>query len=174
LHSSAMMTSFFGLDWGLWYQPRIPKLQLFQKDAEYRVYRILIESALCWSGCEEMKTGLLECGVWCGRLLAVFQVATSQLCTRLHGAPSQIPAVSVFTSIMLVIRSRNREYGHRDPSHWPRGTLYPQKLSLTSPTSCGLLVGIVCSWTQAMDFSLVLIMLVVGKCVQNIAENLYW
>jgi hypothetical protein len=29
----------------------------------------------------------------------------------------------------------NREYGRRDPSRWPRGTLYPQKLSITSPTS---------------------------------------
>jgi hypothetical protein len=37
------------------------------------------------------------------------------------------------------------EYGHRDPLHWPRNVLYPQKLALTSPTSSGLLVGIVCS-----------------------------
>jgi hypothetical protein len=27
----------------------------------------------------------------------------------------------------------NRDYGHREPSCWPRGTLYPQKLALTSP-----------------------------------------
>jgi hypothetical protein len=32
-----------------------------------------------------------------------------------------------------------REYGRRDPSHWPRDTLYPQKLALTSPTSGSLL-----------------------------------
>jgi hypothetical protein len=31
----------------------------------------------------------------------------------------------------------NLEYGRRDPSSWPRGTLYPQKLALTSPTSGG-------------------------------------
>jgi hypothetical protein len=37
----------------------------------------------------------------------------------------------------------NREYGRRDPSRWPRGTLYPQKLTITSPTSCGRSVGIV-------------------------------
>jgi hypothetical protein len=35
-----------------------------------------------------------------------------------------------------------REYGRRDPSRWPRGTLYQQKLALTSPTSCGRSVGI--------------------------------
>jgi hypothetical protein len=33
----------------------------------------------------------------------------------------------------------NREYGCRDPSRWPRGTLYPQKLAITSPTSGGSL-----------------------------------
>jgi hypothetical protein len=29
----------------------------------------------------------------------------------------------------------SREYGRRNPSRWLRGTLYPQKLTLTSPTS---------------------------------------
>jgi hypothetical protein len=30
-----------------------------------------------------------------------------------------------------------REYGRRDQSRWPRGTIYPQKLALTSPTRGG-------------------------------------
>jgi hypothetical protein len=30
-----------------------------------------------------------------------------------------------------------REYGRMDPSCWPRGTLYPQTLTLISPTSLG-------------------------------------
>jgi hypothetical protein len=47
-----------------------------------------------------------------------------------------------------------REYGRRDPSHWPRGTLYPQTMTLTSPTSDGRSVGIVRSWTQATEFVL--------------------
>jgi hypothetical protein len=34
-----------------------------------------------------------------------------------------------------------REYGRKDPSGWTRGTLYPQKLTLTSPTSGGRSVG---------------------------------
>jgi hypothetical protein len=46
----------------------------------------------------------------------------------------------------------NREYGRRDPSRWPRGTLYPQKLAITSPTSEGRSVGIVRSRTQTMEF----------------------
>jgi hypothetical protein len=29
----------------------------------------------------------------------------------------------------------NRDYSHRDPPRWPRGTFYPQKLPLTSLTS---------------------------------------
>jgi hypothetical protein len=33
--------------------------------------------------------------------------------------------------------------GHGDPLRWPRDTLYPQKLALTSPTSGGHSVGIV-------------------------------
>jgi hypothetical protein len=37
----------------------------------------------------------------------------------------------------------NREYGCKNPSRWPRSTLYQQKLALTSPTSGGRSVGIV-------------------------------
>jgi hypothetical protein len=44
----------------------------------------------------------------------------------------------------------------RDLSRWPRGTFYPQKLELTSPTSGGRSVGKVRSRTQATEFSLVL------------------
>jgi hypothetical protein len=42
----------------------------------------------------------------------------------------------------------NREYGRRDPSRLLRGTLYPHKLALYSPTSGGPSVGIVRSQTQ--------------------------
>jgi hypothetical protein len=52
----------------------------------------------------------------------------------------------------------SREYGRRDPSCWPRGTLYPQKVALTSPTSGGRSDDIVLSWTQATESSLVLLM----------------
>jgi hypothetical protein len=49
----------------------------------------------------------------------------------------------------------NREYGHRDKSRCPRGTLYPQKLAITLPTSGGRSVGIVRSQTQTMHGVLV-------------------
>jgi hypothetical protein len=42
----------------------------------------------------------------------------------------------------------SREYGRRDPSRWPRDTLHPQKLALTSPTSGGHSVGTVRSRTK--------------------------
>jgi hypothetical protein len=47
----------------------------------------------------------------------------------------------------------SRDYGHRDLSRWPRGTLYPQKLALNSPPNGGCSAGIVHSQTQATDFS---------------------
>jgi hypothetical protein len=46
----------------------------------------------------------------------------------------------------------NRECGRRVPSRWLRGTLYPQKLAITSPTSGFRSVGIVRSRTQTMEF----------------------
>jgi hypothetical protein len=46
----------------------------------------------------------------------------------------------------------NRDYGRSDPSRWLHGTLYQQKLALTSPTRGGRSVGIVRSRTQATEF----------------------
>jgi hypothetical protein len=51
----------------------------------------------------------------------------------------------------------SRDYGRRDPSLWPRGILYQQKLTLTSPTSGGCSVDIVRSRTKAMEFSFSLV-----------------
>jgi hypothetical protein len=45
-----------------------------------------------------------------------------------------------------------REYVRRDPLRWPRGTLYPQKLAVTSPASSGGSVGIYRSRAQATKF----------------------
>jgi hypothetical protein len=48
-----------------------------------------------------------------------------------------------------VIDLESREHGRRDPSRWPRVTLYPQKLVLTSPTSSGRSVVILRLRTKA-------------------------
>jgi hypothetical protein len=49
----------------------------------------------------------------------------------------------------------NWESGRRDPLRWLRGTLYPQKLALTSPTSGCCSVGIVRSRTLPLSIFLV-------------------
>jgi hypothetical protein len=46
----------------------------------------------------------------------------------------------------------SRAYGRRDPSRWPRDSLYPQKVG-TTPTSSGRSVGIVRSRTKATELS---------------------
>jgi hypothetical protein len=46
----------------------------------------------------------------------------------------------------------NPGYGRRDPPRWLRDTLYPQQLVLTSLTSAGRSIGIVCSRTEATVF----------------------
>jgi hypothetical protein len=44
-----------------------------------------------------------------------------------------------------------REYDRRDPSRWPRGTLYPQTLALNSPISGGRSVDVGLFRTQATE-----------------------
>jgi hypothetical protein len=46
----------------------------------------------------------------------------------------------------------NQEYGHRDPSSWPRDTFYMQRLAVTSLTNGGCSVGTVRSRTEATEF----------------------
>jgi hypothetical protein len=48
------------------------------------------------------------------------------------------------------------EYGRRNPSRWPRGTLCPQKLALTSQTSSGRSAGIGHSRIQATEFFIII------------------
>jgi hypothetical protein len=45
-----------------------------------------------------------------------------------------------------------REYGRGNPLRWPRDTLYPLKLALTSPTSGDRSVGLVHSRIKATEF----------------------
>jgi hypothetical protein len=67
------------------------------------------------------------------------------------------PLSVVSTIEELIVRKssvsglESREYCHKDPSRWPRGTIYPRKLALTSPTSFGCSVGVVRSLTHAME-----------------------
>jgi hypothetical protein len=64
----------------------------------------------------------------------------------------------------------SRKYGRRDPSRWPRDTVYLQKLALTSPTRGGRSVGIVRSRTEVngifffrtRSFSMVSVIIVIA------------
>jgi hypothetical protein len=67
---------------------------------------------------------------------------------RLHVCELVTQIVLCHADIGLEIR----EYGRRDPSFWPRGTVYPQKSALSSPTSGGRWVSIVRSRTDVMEF----------------------
>jgi hypothetical protein len=60
--------------------------------------------------------------------------------------------------------------GRRNPSRWPRNTLYPQKLALTSPTSGGRSVSIVRLRIQATEFLTVSVKL--GK--QSMKSLVIW
>jgi hypothetical protein len=57
-----------------------------------------------------------------------------------------------------------------DPSRWPRGTLYQQKLALSPPTSGDCSVGIVRSRNQAMEFVNKYLHSVNGSC--NISRKI--
>jgi hypothetical protein len=58
----------------------------------------------------------------------------------------------------------NRDCSHRDLSWWPRVTLYPQKLALTSLTSGVCLVGIVHSRIKATE------LLIIHICLKYIYD----
>jgi hypothetical protein len=67
----------------------------------------------------------------------------------------------------------NRDYCRRDPSRWPHGTFYRQKLSLTLLTSGNRSVGIICSRTPASEFSLVfLVLTVTHDVIQPVSDSL--
>jgi hypothetical protein len=57
---------------------------------------------------------------------------------------------------------------NRDPLRWPRDTLYPQKLALTSPTSGGRSVGIVRFRTKTTEFFLPQIESSSGPVIQSL------
>jgi hypothetical protein len=71
------------------------------------------------------------------------------------------PLSLVSTNEELLGRKRSdssleiRQYGRRGPLRWPRDTLYPQKLALTSPTSGSRSVAIVRSRTMPTEFKMV-------------------
>jgi hypothetical protein len=71
----------------------------------------------------------------------------------------------------------NLEYGRRDPSRLPRGTLYSQKLVLTWQTNGSLSVGIFRSRSQAPELYIyiyIYIYVCVCVCVCVYLEGVGW
>jgi hypothetical protein len=66
----------------------------------------------------------------------------------------------------------SREYGHSDPSWWLSSNLYPQKLTLASPTSGCRSVGIVRSLTKATELLLLLLLLFAWEILSTLLQ--YW
>jgi hypothetical protein len=87
--------------------------------------------------------------VQCGNLICFRLLQRSRLDSRRYQifwevvALERGPLILVSTIEELLERKssgsglESREYGHRNPSCWPRGTLYPQKLETTTPKSGG-------------------------------------
>jgi hypothetical protein len=48
-----------------------------------------------------------------------------------RGLLNHVSTIKELRERKVAARSRNWEYGRRDPSHWPRDILYPQHLALT-------------------------------------------
>jgi hypothetical protein len=75
------------------------------------------------------------------------------------GQTSAISSLQSLSSFTSASGQESLEYGRTDPSRRPRGTVNPQKLAVTSPTSGGRSVGIVPSRTQATKFFFFLLLL---------------
>jgi hypothetical protein len=88
--------------------------------------------------------GSMQCNVEFATKLATFNATE-------YGSTVQVSFPPVFCRPCCL---ENREYSRRDSSCLPHGTLYPQKLPLTSPTSGGRSVSLVRSRTQTTEFVL--------------------
>jgi hypothetical protein len=116
-----------------------------------------------WNKLLEIKAKLLACSLihlmWYAHLhLQLYKLQTYSV-KRIYTLEGGQSGRNIQWIYYIYIKPR--EYCRRDPSRWPRGTLYPHKLATSSPTSGGRSVGIVRSRTQTMEFSLVIYILTV-------------
>jgi hypothetical protein len=64
--------------------------------------------------------------------------------------------------------------GPGNPLRWPRDTLHPQKLALTSPTSSGRSVGIFACGLKATEFVLFVCIGFFVTCIEAISDHFYF
>jgi hypothetical protein len=125
-----------------------PKRHLSVTDIEYSG-----ESAATSSACELERAQTLHC------YLRVYSFPTLQCVYISVWVSTEFYYTSnvciwyrqISLSLWSLSGLENREYGRRNSSRWPRDTLYPQKVALTSPTGGDRSVGIVRSRTQATE-----------------------
>jgi hypothetical protein len=133
----------------------LPRKCIVQYQSEKFCIRIFATSLFLYFTCKSIRELVLVTNcIYCvlsafndNRLVLNHLFISSRIMER-------IIFIFIYLSNILYFHSgvEIREYGRRDLSCWPRGTLYPQKLALTSPTSGGDSVGIVCSRTQVTEF----------------------
>jgi hypothetical protein len=97
---------------------------------------------------------------------------TKERCRILYLRRCTIFTLHVILYYTVLSGLNNWEYGRRYPSRWPRGTLYPQKLTLTSPTSCFCSVGIVRSRTQDMEYTYYIILHYIILWIQGVQTRI--
>jgi hypothetical protein len=88
--------------------------------------------------------------------------------------------LSLVSTIEELLWRKNSSFGleslqhsRKDPSRWPRCTLYPQNWALTSPTSGGRSVGIVHLQTQATEFNFFLVVVYPAR-IKITSLSLLW
>jgi hypothetical protein len=117
----------------------------------------LVSSAICFrsitpiilNGSEHYRTILSSVPL----RLSPFRIIRIQFLVRFAWGPlSLVTTIEELLGRNSISGLESEDYGRGDSSRWPRGTLYPQKLALISPTSCGSSVGILHSRTQATEF----------------------
>jgi hypothetical protein len=136
----------------LWYSGQSSWQQIQRSGFNSQSYHIFWELEVL----EDRVYGLLVKSSWLQIQRSGFNSRSYQIFWELEGL-EQGPLSLVSTIEELLGRKssgfglESREYGRRDPSRWPCGTLYSQKLVLTLPTSGGRSVGKVRSRTQTRN-----------------------
>jgi hypothetical protein len=82
-----------------------------------------------------------------------FIYSSDRLCGPERGPLSLVTTEEVLEGKVAAPVYKTEISDRGNPLRWPRYTLYPQQLALTSPTSGGRSVGIVRSRTKATAFS---------------------
>jgi hypothetical protein len=139
------------IDWSLWTKSIDFSVKMYGAHANnYALEERLMVELLCalWSSCQSSLLQIQRYG---------FDSRYYQIIWELVGLKRGSLSLVSTTEELLPRKSsssglESRKYGRKDPSRWPRDTLYPQKLALTSSASGDRLIGIVRSRTKNTSY----------------------